>query len=202
MVQNIRKVLAQATEEEKREGASWYRNAFFQIKILSDKYQIDSFQVCGIVAALSPGREWEVNLRDTEWFLEAWTLGNRIPQALPKIGTYGSKNVLKACQCAAGKDPIEVLSAGETRAGNKVRNFYYCLVFHNPRCYMKFVCIDRHALSVACGEVLQDTEISPLLRNPHYDKVASAYREVAASIYTLPIQLQAITWLTWKRIKN
>src|SRR5690349_19858906 len=105
---NLRRTLALATDEDKRIGCEWYETANFQCKVLSDRYSLPLSSVCGIVAALSPGRDWNLNLRDANDFIRAFVKGAR-GRELPPVGSYGSRNIAKAEVIAGGRDALEVL---------------------------------------------------------------------------------------------
>ncbi len=82
--------------------------------------------------------------------------------------------------------------------GPKTRAFYECLC--NPQ-DPHWVCVDRHAYCVWLGRRLTTT--SQLKMTPKLlHVVAVDYRLTAKLTGLLPSQLQAITWVTWRRIHD
>lgn len=178
-VANILAVLDQATRGERRAGAAWYdeaQNLAWQISPL------DMNKGAGVIAALSPNTSWE---RNKELAIRAFADGEA-------SGTL-SANVAKANAIMADTSatPLDILS------GPKVRNFYMAIVGN-----WNAVCVDRHAMEVAYATRYKNDE-RPSLTPKQYDAIADQYRGAAAWLTNLPYkpaQLQAITWLVWRRI--
>jgi hypothetical protein len=106
---------------------------------------------------------------------------------LAKVGTF-TLNKVKALAILAGADPLCTLK------GNKVRSFFSCVL--NPQCYL--VCVDGHAYGVAKGN---GQRLQPkVIKDDEYLAISQAYQAVAAELNILPLQLQAITWLSYRRI--
>jgi hypothetical protein len=69
------------------------------------------------------------------------------------------------------------------------------------------VVVDRHAIDIAVGRVLTDTDRGKLLgRKGAYDAIAELYRRAAKSITRrnageawTPAEVQAATWTYWRR---
>lgn len=120
IARNLRACYLRATPEDIYTGRTWYAVANHHAKVLAEKYGLPISATAGIIAALSPGSQWERNLTDAETFCQEWRGGAR-GRKLPALGSYGFANVVKAGRCAAGEDPLSVLG------GLKVRAFYACL---------------------------------------------------------------------------
>jgi hypothetical protein len=97
----------------------------------------------------------------------------------------------KADAIAAGADPLDVLG------GRKVRSFYRNIVGHTGH-----VTVDRHAVAIVAGRPLTDREGKVLERIGPYTYVAGAYRAAARRLGVAPTELQAVTWLVWRRLKG
>lgn len=164
----------------------WYRKAFRWAKDLAKRsgYSIDV--TVGVVAALSPGVQWSVNMRDAESML----LG--IKDYVP--ATYGH-NVLKAyrmLKCATKSDVLKVLRP-RLESGMKTHNFF--LNIRHPLTAGP-VTVDRHAISVALGKT--STNKDGNLTKLQYERYAEAYRQAASPLELRPHELQAVVWCWWR----
>lgn len=202
IARNLRACYLRATPEDIEAGKDWYWQGFDKAMELAEEYGFtkkavhpqtgfdDVSATAGIIAALSPGSQWERNLTDAETFCQEWRGGAR-GRKLPALGSYGFANVVKAGRCAAGEDPLSVLG------GLKVRAFYACLI--NPD-DPDAVCLDRHAKSAAYGRKLLDRE--SVVSVSEYDWLAEHFRREARRAGLLPNQFQAICWVVWRRLRG
>ena len=134
-----------------------------------------------LLAALSPSTEIERN--------------HELVDELIRLGdcshAYGLC-IERGRRILAGEPALTVLG------GRKTRAFYRNLLDPNrpgP------VTIDRHAISLLYGLKLGDTTgLTILNRIGAYQWAAAIYRTVARRYGVLPHQLQAVTWLTWRRL--
>jgi len=98
----------------------------------------------------------------------------------------------KAEQITRTKD-IEKIAA--ILNGPKITSFFYNIL--NP-IGAEHVTIDRHALGVAiCG--LKRRRIDLIMTGKQYRTIASAYKWTAEQLGILPLELQAITWTTYRQ---
>jgi hypothetical protein len=86
-----------------------------------------------------------------------------------------------------GDDVIETLN------GPKVIEFYNCIIGNSD------VCIDGHAYSVWFGDRLSMKEI-PSIGKRLREEIKADYIGAAQYIGIQPYELQAITWVVWRRI--
>jgi hypothetical protein len=177
MVKQILGYYNLATKREVTDGRRWYPRAYSTCKQLSELYDVPIETVVGIMAALSPRNKWERNVADTEAVL--------VHGEHATVATF-NHNKEKAVRILNGEQPLDVLS------GNKVRSFYNCI------CLEDDVCVDSHAYAVATGhgERIKRRAIS----DKSYSEISNAYIDAAKSIGLSGSQLQAITWLAYKRI--
>lgn len=189
---NILAVYRSATTPEHRRGSQWYLTAQAQARRLASRYELPLSTSVGVIAALSPGLEWLRNVVDAETLIKAFMANDE----LPMVGVYGRRNCGKALEILRGADPVAILG------GLKVRSFYANLLQpDNP----DPVTIDRHAYCLAHGirsERSGAASVDVYLTPKRYRETAEAYREIAADLDLLPNQLQATTWLAWKRINE
>lgn len=183
-----------ANEYDREEGLHWYQNAHDSAEVISAKYHVPIETSIGVIAALSPGRNWGINLLEAEDFIRAYTKGLR-GKDLPIVGTYGYRNIRKAISILEGKPPLEILG------GNKVRAFYANIL--DPK--GSEVTIDRHAkgLAIRSNSIKGATaEEDAIVTNAEYPYYAKHYVKLAERLGIIPNQLQAITWVCWRRLKG
>ncbi len=181
-VDNILTCYFQATETDRAEGLTWYIRAHVWAKDKAMRYNIPLKSVAGIMAALSPQCPWYKNLIDANEIMRSNT-----PDKVTTT-TY-NVNRQKAIDIKNGGEPLSVLG------GNKTTDFYRCI----ERPENKGVAVvDRHAAAIAYGRALLKEERSKV-SGPLYYVIANSYRVAARVLGLLPSQLQAITWVTWRR---
>ena len=156
----------------------WYIVARNDCQALAELVDLPLRTIVGIVAALSPGLNWEYNVGAAFRLIKGM-----------KCPAYG-KNVTKGERIFAGEEPLIVLK------GCKVRAFYCNIISSGQDC--DCVTIDRWAVKAAMG---QDTwnETTPAPTLKHYTRIENAYKSVARDLGILATELQAITWI---HVKN
>ena len=209
-IDNIIKIYKLATPEEKRDGIVWYANAYADCNRIALDLSVQVHIVTGVVAALSPNNKWERNIIDAESIIKCWRAGaTRASVMHPKnpcvrVCTYG-KNKAKAWDILtfshvpdAGVSPIASILNGK-----KVVEFFNCIT--NP--LLNDVCIDGHAYSVWYGQRLTMKEV-PNIGKKLRAQIKTDYRDATTFIneelgtYYSASTIQAITWVTHKRIHN
>lgn len=174
-----------ATHAEFVEGMTWYENAHNEALNLDAE---NPDRAAGVVAALSPQCGWNRNLN----------LARRAYESGEATGTIGAC-CRKATEILNGKDWRETLG------GDKVRAF--AALISDPT-DPTTVCVDRHAFDVAVGRPTNDESRKALTRKGVYESFAAAYRRAAATISretgenVTPAQVQAVTWVVWRRFKG
>lgn len=175
--ENVLTVWESATADHRASGMEWYALAHtFAHKIASG----DIVRGAGVIAALSPQKEWGLNMRIAE----------RAFQTGVAVGNTGNANG-KANAILAGANPLDVLGNGL-----KTRNFYLNIL--DPEC-AEAVTIDRHAYDVALAERNPDNKRLGLTPK-RYAAFAEAYRLAAVEAGILPQQMQAVTWEAWRSV--
>jgi hypothetical protein len=188
---NILAVFFSANESDILEGINWYPNAKFTSYKISQKYDLETYVVAGVIAALSPNNRWSRNISDAEALIKAFTLNDGNVEAV-KVSTFG-KNKEKATQILRGENPADVLG------GLKVRAFYECIMGGES------VCVDGHAYSIWLGQRVPTTKtpkISPKLYatiQADYLLAAEQISKITGKQYT-GSDIQAITWLAWRNL--
>lgn len=185
LVRRILRTYDSATDDERHDGHGWYRSVHGIAADLASEYALSVPAAVGIIAALSPQTSWDLNVRN------AYTLAST--GTAPTLGL----SVRKAQAILAGVRPETVFAPANPERpqyGAKVRAFYSCILAPDTT---DAVCLDRHAYAIAHG----------LGGNPkglelvgEYDRTSHAYRLAARRRNLLPHQIQAVTWLAWRRV--
>jgi len=176
-VDNILAIYDLASRNDRLEGKGWYPYALSECSALADRYEIDRQRVVWATAALSPQLKWERNIRATRLVLEGW----------PKVAGVYPINVEKAWRIVYDGN-LDVLN------GPKVQSFARC-IWGDP----ESVCVDTWAWRVWAGA---DLWAKPPSLDRVYDAIAEDYRTAARVIGLEPRQVQAITWVSFRRIAN
>lgn len=174
---NVLRVFKAATRQQRREGIGWYRHAHGVAASLDS----DVVRAAGVIAALSPRMSWARNVE----------LAGRAYAEGKASGALG-RSCAAADAILAGAHPVDVLH------GPKVRAFFTLILDPADD---HTVCVDRHAIDVAVGHKLVDTDRSvlfPLDRRGLYERFARCYRRAGKQLGVLPAQVQAVTWVTWR----
>ena len=198
---NAREIVAKftlATSQEVQLGCDWYPSALDIANRIGVKYDLSAETVAGVIASLSPNNKWERNIVDAENIIKCWAAGGtRTDMLNVKVCTYG-KMKAKAVDILTRDIPIvEILN------GKKIIEFFNCIT--NP--LLNDVCIDGHAYSVWFGQRLTMKEV-PAIGKKLRSQIKTDYRDATSFIneeldttYTAA-DIQAITWVTHKRIHN
>ena len=205
---NAREIVAKftlATSQEVQLGCDWYPSAYKIAVRMAGKYRIPTETAAGVIAALSPNNRWERNIVDAEAMLKCYAAGGtRTDMLNVKVCTYG-KMKAKAVDILTRFEPnIEDWQDITTiLKGKKIVEFFNCIT--NPK--LNDVCIDGHAYSVWFGQRLTMKEVPPIgvklraqIKTDYRDATAFINEELRASFTASDIQ--AITWVTHKRIHN
>lgn len=176
-MKNILTVFEHATEQDMVHGLGWYPYANLWCNMLAKDVGIPVQQVAGVLSALSPRNKWERNLQDCENLIRAENKDD------VRVSTFGA-NKDKAIRILMGEDPEEVL-------GTKTWNFYNNILDPSDPDY---VTIDQHAIQLYEGQ-LDSASVSP----KKYREASEAYIKAANKLGLSPCQVQAITWVTWRR---
>ena len=197
---NAREIVAKftlATSQEVQLGCDWYRSALNIAGRIADRYDMRIETVAGVIAALSPNNRWERNIIDAEALIKVWAAGGSDADILAvKCCTYPVMRQ-KALDILKGSDIVKTLN------GPKIIEFFNCIT--NPM--LNDVCIDGHAYSVWLGDRVTLHKV-PNIQGKLRARIKQDYRDATAFIndeldedYTAAT-IQAITWVTHKRIHN
>ena len=192
----ILKVYNLATDKEIRQGLLWYEVANYLASGIAEELGVSPKAATGVIAALSPNNQWARNLVDARNLIEGFQRGLN-PDEI-KVSTY---NAMKSKAWSILEDDLSCHSSILTRLnGRKIQSFYECISGFNGSC-----CIDGHARNIAYGERVSLTDKQTNIGVKEYSNLQESYYRAAQKVVidgtTLKAhQMQAITWVAWRRI--
>jgi hypothetical protein len=178
-VLNIMHVFTLATDDEIREGATWYNDAHRLALELSPE---DVWRGAGVIAAFSPLTPWTQNvilarrLFANDGVMEGGTLANSISAAT---------------RIYNGEHTLDVLKGDKTRA--------FASAIADPH-GSTIATIDRHAYDIAMGATFVDS--TRKIGKRVFRDLSDAYVVAANELGFSVAQTQAITWVAVRRIKG
>ena len=180
--------LYRATNESLRvAGAEWYASAR---DIMVDAAHANGIRLdaaCGVLAAISPGLRWSVNVRC------ALDIIAHAPHHGP-VPTYSYRNVVKALNILNGETPESILG------GPKVTAFYRLVLSGGNA---TDVCVDGHAANIARGLFTAIRGENATRNTPKQLRtIAQAYRNAARILGVAPHVLQATLWISHRGSAN
>jgi len=189
---HIQAVLDLASVADVVAGQDWYESARNVAIKLGDKYDIPSTTACGVIAALSPRNKWTRNLIDAENLINVYCTSGKEACDSVKVCTFG-KNKAKALRIL---DAIPTLDVVESiLSGPKLTEFFRCIVGQND------VTIDGHAFSIWFGDRITLAKV-PSIGVKLRRQIKADYVAVALKNDMPSYELQAITWVTYRRIHS
>jgi hypothetical protein len=217
---NIYKAWQSCTLQDKIDGRLWYQEANQFCEGIADGTGYSIGHIIAVLAVLSPRNKWERNKVDCfnlcyEASNQLFDTDSRDIKAIDDdlIQTYRDELTrIKVATFHTNKMvAINILTDKESSfyynyeriLGQKTRNFAYCI--HHAYLPCEHVCIDTHATRIAVGELNGQSE---KLTASNYDRIAKAYVTTAKIISgetgdsIAPQDLQAITWVNFKRVNN
>ena len=182
---NLRRWYAHAWESEKVEGVSWYPVARQAAQQLAERYSLPVVVTAAVIAVLSPQMRWTQNIAAAETVIRH-ALAGMTPEDY-KIAAYPVNKRKAHAIVLSGEIDID------PKSSPKVYSFWSNIVDPDS----DFVTVDRHAIKVwlDCADG-GSAAFPPSL----YPKVADDYRLVARELGLSPAALQAILWVTYKRV--
>ena len=189
---NIETVFSQATQDELQHGLDWYADAKLACQTMADAYELPLAIVVGVVAALSPTNRWERNLIDADNMLQTFTSGGYVEDTAPC--TYKTMRN-KAWLILSNGVAQDVDAIAKTLNGPKITDFFLCIMGQD-------VCvIDGHAWCIANADRRTMQEV-PSIGKKLRKELQSAYSKAGKRHGMTAFQMQAATWVAWKRIHN
>lgn len=178
--ENVIACLERATLTEYHDGMTWYPRAHTFARDLDT----DVWRAAGVIAALSAQKEWNLNMR----------LAIRAYETGIVTGNTGVQNNKAQTILDGNYSPDEILSILN---GDKTRQFAKAIATAGDS---DIAVIDRHAHDIAMGRIFDNDK--RVIGKRLYRRMAMHYSEAAKEAGISVAQIQAITWVTWKREKK
>ena len=163
--------------------SDWYSEANdFCEKLTTDT--ITKNKVIGVLAALSPMKNWNDNKNQAISMIQTGSCGH-----MPLF----KNKAINIINCSGNDEDILTILSGP-----KIKSFYMNIKNESAN---TDVTIDRHALSVAIGKRVDNTFYTGMTPN-QYEFFKTYYIAVAKRLRIKPSKLQAITWVRFRKIKG
>ena len=182
-VDNILSTFDRATAAEIHEGKTWYLAAN---ALAWELDPMRPYNGAGVIAALSPRLRWDKNALYARmaYNLKGYPI-DEVANYIPALGNSRTK----ALRMVNGEHVSDVIGKGL-----KTRAFWHNIL--NPYDSNE-VTVDKHAFNIANGE-RSGYDIS--ITDKAYREIADLYRDAAHVAGIAPLQMQAITWVTWRNM--
>ena len=195
---NVVAMFTQATTLEVIEGLNWYPNAHQIAYKLGQRFNTSTDKAAGVLCALSPLNKWPTNVLNAETLIKAWAYGTAEDAIAVKCSTppLNKEKAVRILQ-DTGESIESILN------GPKVNEFFNSIT----RPEVNDVCIDGHAYCIFMGVRLPVKEV-PAIGKRLRQSIKQGYRDATSFINEelgekyLNSDIQAITWVTYKRIHN
>ena len=190
-VNNIKAVYLLSTTQEKIDGAKWYQSAHDIAMQLAIDYGLTLQTTAGVIASLSPRNKWSRNVIDAENLIEAFVCDPESAANI-KVCTFG-KNKEKALNILKADQDFYTDNVRDILKGPKLVEFFNCILG------VEDVCIDGHAYCIFNGSRTSLKDV-PSIGVKLRAEIKSDFKKAAAKFKISPAEMQAITWVTWRRI--
>lgn len=189
---NIIAIYKLAKPSEIKHGMTWYLNALTDCKELANKLELPIHIVVGVVAALSPNNKWERNTLNALELCQAFIDGQDMDSV--KVSTY---NAMKRKAWSILQDMPTYEETIIILNGKKIVSF-----FRNIMGDETDITIDGHARNIYYNDRQGLTTPNTSIRKLEYFDIQKAYKRASKKLGLKAYELQAITWVAWKRIHN
>jgi len=187
---NIILVYHLANPSEIKHGLTWYVNAHTDCKNIALELDLPIHIVIGVTSALSPNNKWERNIINAKDLCKAFIDGQDMDSI--KVSTYHKMkqkawHILKTMPTY--DETITILN------GKKIVSF-----FRNISGDETDITIDGHARNIYYNDRQGLTTPNTNIRKLEYLDIQKAYQRASKKLGIKAYELQAITWLAWRRI--
>ena len=187
---NIIAIYKLANPSEIKHGLTWYVNANTDCMRIANTLELPLHIVIGVVSALSPNNKWERNIVNAEDLCNAFINGQDMDSI--KVSTY-HKMKQKAWHILetmpSYDETITILN------GKKIVSF-----FRNISGDETDITIDGHARNIYYNDRQGLTTPNTNIKKNEYLDIQKAYLRASKKLGVKAYELQAITWVAWRRI--
>jgi hypothetical protein len=195
-VRNILKVYRRATTDDIANGVEWYSRAKRYSHAIADRTGIHVNTVIGVMAALSPNNKWDRNVANARDLIAGFLNGDGVDDI--KVSTYNAMkkkawSILE--QMPDHEGVIDILN------GQKIVSFYRNIMGDDT------CTVDGHAKNIYYGERHGLTDDKTNVGKKEYKTISEAYVKAGKRVRVngrslKAFEIQAITWVVWRRIHN
>lgn len=171
-----------------RANLEWYITARGECQTLGDKYTLTLHQTCQVVAAISPGKKWGINLRDAELIIQAWRLYATEVERFSYLLEYHFQT---GYTWENARNAFTILDTGADIPSERTKTFAFAANLEFPG-LTDLVTIDLHMAHIL-GKTRQR---GPVNVGAVYDLLVEPVRFVARLLGITPDQLQSLVWGT------
>lgn len=191
-VKNILKVYGQATPAEIQHGIGWYQEAMDTCIRMADRHELPLRVVVGVLAALSPNNKWVRNVQDTNNMLTAYLNGDDVDSVTPCTYKKMRDKAWSILEAVPEDDQhvIQILN------GQKIVSFFSNIMGHDT------CTVDGHARNIYYGKRHSLTSSLTNIGKREYAMIQDAYNVAAHKVELKAYEMQAVTWLAWRRMHN
>ena len=189
---NIIAIYKLAKPSEIYDGLSWYINANKDCQEIADKFKTPLHIVVGVLSALSPNNKYERNVQNANDLIDVFMNGNDMDSI--KVSTYHTmkQKAWSILQQMPSYDETLVILNGQ-----KIKSFFRNIMGDETE-----ITIDGHARNIYYNDRQGLTAPNSNVGKLEYAKIQKAYQRASKKLGIKAYELQAITWVTWKRIHN
>lgn len=203
IIQNILAIWKVSTPQEKRDGIVWYLDAYKSAQQISIKYNVPDHIVVGVIAALSPNNNWDINIRNAEDLIAGYLDGYGLWDLL----AYLKDNGRGICTYTKMSEKAwSILDAmPDYDQTKKILNGQKIVCFFQNIMGEDTCTIDGHARNIAYAERVNLTDNKTNIGVKEYRELQQAYIDAAKKLRyqnkrIKAYELQAITWVAWRRM--
>jgi len=183
-VNRINKYMANASASEVKQGLNWYSEARGLCVQLAERYHVSISQVAQVISVLSPQKKWETNK------LEVVALFNEVYNGIkPGFKYFATRQAIEECKA--------IIIGNFSIPAKRTKTYSFADNIADKE--STEVTIDRHALRVAYDDKSATLD---KVSTKQYREAREAYRIVADQHGVKAYEVQAITWVVYKRIVN
>ena len=193
-VHNIIACRRRAKPQDVAQGIAWYAEAYEECRTIAENNGIAVHIAVAVVAALSPNNRWTTNITNAADLIQAWR--ERLPMDSVSVCTYGKmkEKAWKILQTMPMRNHI----VKEMLNGRKIVCFYENIMGEDT------CTIDGHARNIAYNERVNLTDNKTNIGIKEYANLQEAYRQAAKRCTVngrkfKAYELQAVTWVTWRK---
>ena len=181
--------LAQRDKQRFEFNFHWYEFANGECQSLAQKYNLTLHTTCQVVAAISPGKKWPINLRDAEHAIQAFFQFKTEAERIVYLGTLSYQT---GYTWENTRNAWHILETGEDipREREKTYSFAHNLEFPLSEGEDEEVTIDLHM-----AHILGKTKKrGPVNVNSNYKRLVRIVEVAANLLGILKKRIQAAVW--------